>query len=69
MKAITLILEHDFGDIVYLKADEERLSRIVVGVEFGPSLTVRYRLQTSNYTPTEHYAFEIVKEKSELKLF
>lgn len=69
MKTITLILEHEFGDIVYLKSDDQKLPRVVVGLEIDPSLTIRYLIQTGSWTSTAHYAFEIVKEKHEIKIF
>ncbi len=53
-------LEHNIGDIVYLKTDGEQQKRIVTGINLRPEL-VAYALSCGD-RESFHYGFEISVE-------
>ncbi len=58
----TILVEHEIGDIVYLKADTEQLPRIVI--EYIVRIhEVLYEVQNGSYKSTTHHNFEITKNK------
>ena len=56
----------EIGDIVYLKTDVQHLQRIVFAIVFYKHGDITYKL-TSGTTISEHYEFEITKDRAELK--
>jgi len=59
----------ELGDIVYLKTDQEQLSRVVTCVQFSGgsinSSVVSYELSQGS-SSSEHYDSEITKQINEL---
>ena len=59
--------EFDCGTIVYLKTDPEQYARIVTGMNIrGTEKSVVY-LVSFIASETEHYSYELSKEKDPLK--
>lgn len=61
-------VEHDFGDIVYLKTDPEQVGRIITAIIFKPTNYVSYEL-SFNEISGWHLGIEISKEKDLMKTF
>lgn len=55
--------EFDFGDIVYLKTDEEQKPHIVSKINLYKGGEIVYGLINCN-TTSDHYGFELSKEKN-----
>lgn len=53
----------DIGEIVFLRTDDEQRERIVTGILIKGDGSVTYLLACS-VTETEHYGFEITKDKT-----
>jgi len=64
---IILDNQFDFFDIVYLKTDDEQLSRVITQISVTPSGAILYEL-TCGVQASEHYEQEIVPEKSLIQL-
>ena len=64
-KTITLLVEHEMEDHVYLKTDVDQELRIVTGYRIIPDKTIIYLL-TCGVEETPHYDFEITKKKTQL---
>lgn len=55
-----------FGDIVFLKTDQEQKKRIVTDIEFRANeLTAVYHVN-SDGIQTAHYEFELTTERNEM---
>ena len=61
-RTITVTLEHDFTDTVYLKTDPDQLQRIVTDIRINPSGLVLYFL-CCGPSGSWHYDFEITDTK------
>jgi len=55
----------DFGDLVYLKTDEDQKVRLVTGFRVYPGGGLIYYLSCGNCI-SDHYEFEISSEKNVL---
>jgi hypothetical protein len=58
-------VEHEVGDIVYLKTDTDQKPRQVYAYEVYPGREVIYKIISGTYT-SPHYDFELTKEKDVL---
>lgn len=63
---LTLDLEFNLKDTVYLKTDSEQLARFVTSISLKGSGAILYGL-TCGTTDSDHYDFEISAEKDILK--
>lgn len=63
---LTIEIQFEIGQIVYLKTDDEQLERICIGYSIRPNHLVVYDLQNCEKS-TSHYDFEISSEKDVLK--
>lgn len=54
--------EYDFGDIVYLKTDNEQLPRMITSIEVFKNGELLYKLACGTVT-TPHYEYEISSQK------
>ena len=52
------IIEHEIGDVVYLKTDEEPIKRIVVSIHLKPHGAVAYVL-AQGMNESHHWGIEI----------
>lgn len=57
-KRITLEVEYEIGDTVYLLTDPEQNRCLVYMIEVGPSRSISYRV-TRGTTISSHYSFEL----------
>lgn len=65
-RKLTIEIEHDFADIVFLKTDPEQNERIVTELILKPTGAVLYGLSCGS-TDSSHYGFEIITHKDFLK--
>ncbi len=65
MPKVTLKLDYYFGQIVYLKTDNEQLARIVTRIELRPD-GVTYCLACSNLE-SWHSSLEITRDRNVLQ--
>lgn len=59
---MTISIPYDWGDVVYIKTDQEQKPRQVCQIRVMPFNCVIYVLSCGSAT-SEHYEFEISKEK------
>ena len=57
---------YGFGDLVYLKTDEDQKQRMVTGFRVCPSGVLIYYL-SYGASVSEHYEFEIIEEVNIMK--
>jgi hypothetical protein len=60
---VTVEIEFEIGQTVYLKTDMEQMPRMVVAIIIGGNNSILYRLASAT-NETAHYACEITREKS-----
>lgn len=65
-RSITIEIEHDLEDIVYLKTDPDQLSRMVTAISIKPTGAIMYGL-SCGVNDSWHYAFEISEERDVIK--
>jgi|688.fasta_scaffold665472_2 hypothetical protein len=56
-------IEYEFGEMVYLKHDEEQIERMVTEVTLKSPILAMYMLSHGSFN-TWHYGYEIDKELS-----
>lgn len=56
--------EHNYGDVVYLKTDEEQLPRLVTGFTVRDGQSVHTYELTCGTDVSDHYPIEITKDKN-----
>lgn len=66
-KQLTIEIEHDLQDVVYLKTDPEQLSRMVTAISIKPTGAIMYGL-SCGVNDSWHYAFEISEERDIMKV-
>jgi hypothetical protein len=54
---------YDFGDILYLKTDDDQKQRIIVGIKPTPTGNIIYTVSCGSIS-SEHYDFELSVEKN-----
>jgi len=59
MKRITIELEFEIGQIVFLKTDIDQRQRIVTGINIRPLNSITYTLSVGDNDETAHYGIEI----------
>jgi hypothetical protein len=59
-------IEFKFGEIVYLKTDDDQRARMVTGLSLRPDRAITYGL-TLGTNETWHYAIEIDTERDIVK--
>lgn len=53
----------DFGDLVYLRTDEDQKMRLVVAIKILPDGAITYYLSCGTVV-SEHFEFELTEEKT-----
>jgi hypothetical protein len=65
-RKITIEIEHDLQDVVYLKTDPEQLARMVTAISIKPTGAIMYGL-SCGVNDSWHYSFEISVERDIMK--
>lgn len=63
MATIIIHAEFEIGEIVYLRTDQEQLSRLVMGYRFQSRDTLLYDLMCGTLQSC-HYELELTREKN-----